>query len=201
MSRNEQFINSPPIRLAGRPTLTKSNIPLWTDDFASLFQVVRSDDAPQKDDVFTDAECTAAFTLFQQGDVAGAVARFRSALRTLPRSPILLSNLAFLLATCPDASLRDLPEAIRLAEKACQLTHYHTSAFVSTLAVIYSEAGQYDGAIAMAEKACALASDAGEQALIEKNQELLVLYRAHRPYHESTAPKPADTEKLVPAAP
>jgi hypothetical protein len=211
LSRNEEFINTPAIRLAGRPTLTKSDIPLWTDDFASLFQVVRSDAAPQKDDAFTDAECTAAFSLFQQGDFAGAIARFRSALKTLPRSPILLSNLAFLLATCPDASFRDLPEATQLAEKACQLTHYYTSAFVSTLAVIYSEAGRFDEAIAMAEKACALASESGEQALLQKNQELLLLYRAHRPYHDSASPKPAEpstaapasggAEKLVPAAP
>jgi tetratricopeptide (TPR) repeat protein len=123
----------------------------------------------------------------------------------------LLSNLAFLLATCPEASLRDVPEAIRLAEKACQLTHYYMSAFVSTLAVIYSEAGRFDEAIAMAEKAGALASEAGEQPLVQKNQELLMLYRAHRPYHELASPNPAEpaatnspsgnTEKLVPAAP
>jgi tetratricopeptide (TPR) repeat protein len=212
LSRNEAFINSSAIRLAGRPLLTDpTTIPLWTDDFASLFQILHFGPAAQKDEAFTDAECSAAFSLFQQGDFAGAIARFRSALKTLPRSPVLLSNLAFLLATCPDASLRDLPEATRLAEKACQLTHYYTSAFVSTLAVIYSEDGRYDEATAMAEKACALASEAGEQALLQKNQELLVLYRAHRPYHDSTLPKPAEPatnapaaeniEKLVPPAP
>ena len=212
LSRNQDFINSPAIHLAGRPLLTDpTTIPLWTDDFASLFQILHFVPTAQKDDAFTDAECTAAFTSFQQGDFAGAIARFRRALKTLPRSPILLGNLAFLLATCPDASLRDLPEATRLAEKACQLTHYYTPAFLSTLAVIYSEAGSYDEAIWMAEKACVLASASGEQALLQKNQELLVLYRAHRPYHESAGPKPAeptnaapapgDPEKLVPAAP
>ena len=212
LSRNEEFINTPAIRLAGRPLLTDpASIPLWTDDFASLFQILHFPPAAQKDPEFTDAECTAAFTMFQQGDFAGAIARFRSALKTLPRSPTLLSNLAFLLATCPDASLRDLPEATRLAERACQLTHYYTSAFLSTLAVVYSEDGRFDEAVWMAEKACALASASGEQALLQKNQELLVLYRAHRPYHESTGPKPAGAstaapasggiEKLVPAAP
>jgi tetratricopeptide (TPR) repeat protein len=212
LSRNQDFINTPAIRLAGRPWLTDpTTIPLWTDDFASLFQILQFIPVAQKDDAFTGAECTAAFTLFQQGDVAGAIARFRSALKTMPRSPILLGNLAFLLATCPDASLRDLPEATRLAEKACQLTHYYTSAFVSTLAVIYSEDGRFDEAIAMAEKACALASETGEQALVQKNQELLVLYRAHRPYHDSANPKPAEPatnppaagsiEKLVPGTP
>ena len=212
LSRNQDFINTPAIRLAGRPLLTDpSTIRLWTDDFASLFQILHFVPAAQKDDAFTDGECTAAFTLFQQGDVAGAIARFRSALKTLPRSPILLGNLAFLLATCPDASMRDLPEATRLAEKACRLTHYYSSAFLSTLAVVYSEDRRYDEAVWMAEKACALASAAGEQALLQKNQELLELYRARRPYHDLAAPNPAaptnaapaagDTEKLVPAAP
>jgi hypothetical protein len=110
-------------------------------------------------------------------------------LKTLPRSPILLGNLAFLLTTCPDASLRNLPEATRLAEEACQLTHYRTPAFLSTLGVVYSETGRFPEAILMAEKASALATETGEQALVQKNQELLKLYRAQRPYHESTGPQ------------
>jgi hypothetical protein len=45
-----------------------------------------------------------------------------------------------------------------------------------------------------AEKACALAEKSGEQNRLQKNQELLVLYRAHQPYHEAV-------EKVAPAAP
>jgi tetratricopeptide (TPR) repeat protein len=189
----EKIINSPAIQLASRPPLTNAvSIPLWTDDFASLFQIIRSDSTPQSDPAFTDTECQIAFALYQQGDFAGAIARFRHALKTLPHSPVLLSNLAFLLTACPDTSLRNVNEATRLAETACQLTHYHTPAFLSTLAVIYSESDRFPEAILMAEKACALASESGEQALLQKNQELLVLYRAHRPFHEFTSP--AQTE-------
>ena len=65
---------------------------------------------------------------------------------------------------------------------------------VGTLAAAYAEAGRYDDAIAAAEKACALATAAGEQELLEKNRKLLALYRAHLPYHEAA-------EKFVPAAP
>ena len=181
----EKIINSPTIQLASRPPLiTSVNIPLWTDDFASLFQILRSDAAPQVDPTFTDAQCQIAFDLYQRGDIAGAIAQFRSALKTLPRSPFLLSNLGFLLATCPNTSLRNLPEATLMAEKACQLTHFHTPAFLSTLGVIYSETGRFEEAILMAKKACALATDPADQALVEKNQELIKLYRTHRPYHE-----------------
>jgi tetratricopeptide (TPR) repeat protein len=185
----EAVINSPAIQLASRPPLTNNiSIPLWTDDFASLFQILRSDAVPQVDPAFTDAQCQLAFNLYQQGNIAGAMAQFRSALKTLPRSPFLLSNLAFLLATCPDATLRNLPEATRLAEEACRLTHYHTPAFLSTLGVVYSETGRFPEAIQMAEKASALATESGEKELVQKNQELLKLYRANRPFHDSTGP-------------
>jgi len=186
----EKILNSSAIQLASRPPLTNSvSIPLWTDDFASLFQIIRSDAAPQVDQAFTDAQCQIAFSLYQQGNIAGTLAQFRSALKTLPRSPFLLSNLAFLLATCSDASLRNLPEATRLAETACQLTHYHTPAFLSTLGVVYSETGRFPEAILMAEKASALATETGEQALVQKNEELLKLYRAHKAFHEAGGPQ------------
>jgi hypothetical protein len=56
---------------------------------------------------------------------------------------------------------------------------------VGTLAAAYAEAGRYDDAIVTAQKACALAEKSGEQDLLEKNQKLLELYRAHQPYHEA----------------
>jgi tetratricopeptide (TPR) repeat protein len=188
--RGEKIISSSAIRLASRPPLTNSvSIPLWTDDFASLFQILRSDAPPQVDPAFTDAQCQLAFNRYQQGDVAGAIAQFRSALKTLPRSPFLLSNLAFLLATTTDATQHNLPEATRLAETACELTHYQTPAFLSTLGVVYSEAGRFPEAILMAEKASALAKESGEPALVQKNEELLKLYRDHKAFHESTGPR------------
>jgi hypothetical protein len=48
--------------------------------------------------------------------------------------------------------------------------------------------------VAAAEKACALATAAGERDLLEKNRKLLALYRARQPYHAAAG-------KVVPAAP
>jgi hypothetical protein len=39
--------------------------------------------------------------------------------------------------------------------------------------------------MATAEKACAMASESGEQDLLKRNQELLVWYRVHQPYREA----------------
>jgi tetratricopeptide (TPR) repeat protein len=122
--------------------------------------------------------------LFKMGSVDEAIPHFQEALQIKPDSLEVLNNLAWLLATSPDAHIRDGVQAVTYAERACELTHYGLIPVVGTLAAAYAEAGRFDDAIATAQKACALATAAGEQALLAKNQKLLELYRAHQPYHE-----------------
>ncbi len=132
--------------------------------------------------------------LLQKGRVDEAMVHFQKALQIKPDSVDVLNNLAWLLATSPDARIRDGVQAVKYAERACELTHYGMTLLVGTLAAAYAEAGRFDDAIAAAQKACALASAAGEQELLETNRKLLALYRAHQPYHEAPG-------KFVPAAP
>ena len=132
--------------------------------------------------------------LLQKGRVDEAIAHYQKALQIKPDSADVLNNLAWLLATCPDAHVRDGVQAVQYAGRACELTHYGVTVLVGTLAAAYAEAGRYDDAVAAAQKACALATAAGERDLLEKNQKLLALYRAHQPYHEAAG-------KVVPAAP
>jgi tetratricopeptide (TPR) repeat protein len=121
----------------------------------------------------------------KQGKFQNAVGHYLEALRLKPDAPEVLNNLAWLLATCPDAPVRDGAQAVKYAERACKLTHYKQTIMVGTLAAAYAEAGRFDEAISMAEKACTLAAAAGEQGLLQKNQELLALYQKHQPYHEA----------------
>ncbi len=189
LSRGDKILNSPTVMVAARPVQPPAeNTPLWTDDFSSLFQILGSEPQPQIDPAFTDAQNRKASDSFRQKDFKGAIARLRFALKKLPRSPALLNNLAFLLAICPDASLRNTPEAVQLAEASCRLTHYHAAADVSALAAVYSEAGRFAEAVKMAQKATALAFVAEDQALLKQNQKLLELYRSARPYHELHPP-------------
>jgi peptidoglycan/LPS O-acetylase OafA/YrhL len=95
------------------------------------------------------------------------------------------NNLAWSLATNPDASHRNGSLAVKLAERACTLTHYKQTLMIGTLAAAYAEAGQFDNAISTAQKACQLASESGNQQLLQKNQELLALYVNHQPFHQS----------------
>ena len=132
--------------------------------------------------------------LLQKGQMDEAIAQYQQALQIKPDYTEVLNNLAWLLATCPDAHIRDGVQAVKYAGHACELTHYGMTTLVGTLAAACAEAGRYDEAIAAAQKACALATAAGEEELLGKNRELLVLYRAHQPYHEAAG-------TVVPAAP
>jgi tetratricopeptide (TPR) repeat protein len=99
-----------------------------------------------------------------------------------------LNNLAWALATSKEAGARDGTRAVQLAGRACTLTDFKQPIFIGTLAAAYAEAGKFDDAISMAQKACALASESGDQNLLKRNQELLALYRTHQPYRETTKP-------------
>jgi hypothetical protein len=113
-----------------------------------------------------------------------AIAHYQQALKQRPDFPDALNNLAWLLATAPEATFRNGPAAVELAEKACRLTDYRRTLFIGTLAAAYAEAGRMNDAIATAEKAIEVANRWGETALAQRNQELLALYRAGKPFHE-----------------
>ncbi|TAK94753.1 MAG: tetratricopeptide repeat protein [Verrucomicrobia bacterium] len=139
------------------------------------------------------AHARLASVLDRQGKTAEAIRHYRKTLRLAPDQPDALNNLAWHLAADADPLVRDGAEAVKLAERACELTGRRKAMLVGTLAAAYAEAGKFDDAIAAAQTACALAEAAGEAPLAQKNRELLELYRAHQPYHESA-------ERLVPVA-
>ena len=158
----------------------------------ALLQAGRPDEAIaqyqkalQINPAFTEVHGNLGNALLQQGKVEQAVAQFQQALQSTPDSVEILNNLAWILATSPDAHIRNGVQAVRYAERACELTHHGVTVVVGTLAAAYAEAGRFDDALAAAQKACALAAAAGEPGLLKRNQELLELYRSHQPYHEA----------------
>jgi tetratricopeptide (TPR) repeat protein len=122
--------------------------------------------------------------LTQSGRTKEAVAQYREALRLNPNLAGALNNLAWVLAASPDDELRNGAEAVRLAERACELTHHGEPLFIGTLAAAYAEAGRFPEAVTTEEKAEQLATAAGLTAVAAKDRELLELYRAGKPYHE-----------------
>ena len=92
-------------------------------------------------------------TLGELGRSREAVAQYREALKLNPNLIGALNNLAWELATSPDDKLRNGAEAVSLAERACELTHYREPEFVGTLAAAYAEAGDFPEAVTTAENA------------------------------------------------
>jgi len=122
--------------------------------------------------------------LYETGQFRDAAAKYRQALAAQPDRVEGLSNLAWMLAACPDPAVRNGPEAVRLAERACRLTEFKQAQVVSVLAAAYAEAGRFTDAVAASEKAVELATAAGDARFAAMNRRLLGLYRAGRPFHE-----------------
>jgi protein O-mannosyl-transferase len=131
-----------------------------------------------------DARIQLAGLLTQTGHFGDAVAEYRQALAAQPDLVAALSNLAWLLATCPDQTVRDGAQAVRLAERACRDTDFKQAQPVGVLAAAYAEAGRFSDAAATAQKAIDLANEAGDGQFAALNRRLLGLYRAGRAYHE-----------------
>jgi tetratricopeptide (TPR) repeat protein len=122
--------------------------------------------------------------LERQKKFGDSLAHYREALRLHPESPIILNRLAWSLATCPEANLRNGTEAIQLAERACKDTADKEPAYVGTLAAAYAEMGQFDKAVALAQKAFHAAVAAGQTNLSARQQEMLKRFTDRQPYHE-----------------
>jgi tetratricopeptide (TPR) repeat protein len=123
--------------------------------------------------------------LAARGRFDEAIKNYRKAIQINPNYCEALNNLALVLAACPKAEFRNGAEAVRLAERACELAHYGQPLFISTLAAAYAEAGRFPEAVTTAEKAEQLAASAGLTVVAAKNRQLLELYRAGKPYHGS----------------
>jgi tetratricopeptide (TPR) repeat protein len=118
------------------------------------------------------------------GRGAEAISQYRQALALVPDLVPALNNLAWTLASDPEATNRNGAEAVQLAERACALTDRDTPVLVGTLAAAYAEAGRFKEAIETAQQARDLAQAAGQPEVAEKNRQLLELYKSGQPYHE-----------------
>ena len=132
-----------------------------------------------------DALYNLAMSLDRQGKHAEAMASSREALRLEPNNIDTVDEVAWRLATSPDASIRNGRQAIDLAREAVRLSHGDDPRPLGTLAAAYAEIGQFSDAVETAQQAIDLAMRLGEKETAEELRAQIAVYRANRPYHES----------------
>jgi Flp pilus assembly protein TadD len=120
-----------------------------------------------------------ANALLRRGDAAGAIQHYETAIRLKPDHAEAKNNLAWVLATCPDASLRNGPRALELAREAVALSDPPDPAILGTLAAAYAETGQF------AEAQRTLAFGQTNAALSDALQVQLRSYQAGRPFRDA----------------
>src|SRR5262249_15337709 len=117
-----------------------------------------------------------------QGKFARAVADCEAALRLEPKNLAALNGLAWLLATCPDESVRDGERAVELARRACELSDWKDPGCLDTLAGGYAEAG--DLARAVEYERLALEFPEYTKRFGDACRRRLKLYEESRPFRE-----------------
>jgi tetratricopeptide (TPR) repeat protein len=134
-----------------------------------------------------DADChtTLAIALEGKGNPAEAIQHYQKALELAPISIPTLTNLAWLLATSQDASLRNGLKAVELAKQADRLVGGTNTLVLRTLAAAYAENGEFENAIRTARSAMQLARMHGEDSLTTDLDQQIALYQLGMPYRDT----------------
>jgi len=123
-----------------------------------------------------------ASACFDRGLISNALAICRGAMLAKPQDDWICNRLAWTLATCPDATVRNGEEAVDAATKACELTQWKNGGWIDTLAAAYAEAGDFQRAIEFEERA--LQTGTATEPERREMQKRLALYRKSQPYRD-----------------
>ena len=133
---------------------------------------------------FARAHCDLAAALLHRGQTAEAVAHYQTALAAQPATPSVLAIAAWALATCPEAAVRNGPQAVELAGEAQRLTGGTNLSVLGTLAAAFAEAGRFPEAAATAQRAVELATARANPGHAEALRAQLRLYQAGSPFRD-----------------
>ncbi len=148
------------------------------DDAATQYQQalqIKPDYAP--------AHVSLGIVLVQTGRAGEAIAHIHQALQVEPANPGFQNNLAWILATCPEASLRDGNKAVKLARQANTLTGGENPVILHTLAAALAEAGRFSEALETAQRALDLAGAQSNTGLAGQLQYEMKLYQTGSAFH------------------
>jgi tetratricopeptide (TPR) repeat protein len=135
---------------------------------------------------YADAHTGLGNALLQKGSLREALAHYEQALPLAPEDPHSRNNMAWVLATSSDASIRDGPKAIELAQMTVTLSGGREPLFLRTLAAAYAENGRFSEALAVAQQAITIARIQGKTGLANSLEKDLMLYREQVPLRKGS---------------
>ena len=127
-----------------------------------------------------------AVALVRLGRYRDARDSLSESLTILHEQPMLTLALARILATAPDASVRDGRRALELAQQLSQTVK--TTDVGETLAMAFAEVGDYSNAIGVQKDVMAVAAGAGQRETVALMEPNLRLYEQHQPCRTPWAP-------------
>jgi eukaryotic-like serine/threonine-protein kinase len=116
------------------------------------------------------------------GEWSRAITDYDAAIQAEPDVPLHHHSLAWVLATCPEPSLRDGQRAVDHARRAGDLTKLTDAHHLATLGAALAEVQDFDAAVRYTGTALELTpeSDANRAHLLA----LMKLFKAKKPYHQ-----------------
>ena len=114
------------------------------------------------------------------GRTREAIEQWQQALAFDPDNGNAANNLGWILATSPDATLRDGAKAVAYAKRATNVPGGDNPVVYRTLAAAYAENGQFADAISAAEHAKQLAQTTGNSELVGELDRCIELFRQQR---------------------
>jgi cytochrome c-type biogenesis protein CcmH/NrfG len=119
-----------------------------------------------------------------KGRTREATRYYERALQLAPESLVSLNGLAWILATCPDTSLRDGARAVQLSTKAVEVSRRQDPLALRSLSAAYAETGRFDKATATGREALQLALAQSNSDLAAKLELELDLYQINLPLRD-----------------
>ena len=123
-----------------------------------------------------------AIALAKKHETADAIAHYEKAIEAKPDFFQALTNLAWIFASSSDATIRNGPKAVELAEEANRLTGDTSPLVLRTLAAAYAANKSFDKALETSRRALQSAQEGRNSELAEAIRHEMSFYEAGLPY-------------------
>jgi len=126
-----------------------------------------------------------AIALLEKHETGKAIEQYEKAIEVQPDFVEALTNLSWIFANYPDATIRNAPKAVELAEKANQLTGGADPLVLRTLAAAYASNRSFDKALETSRRALQFAQEQHNIEAAEAIRREMSLYEVGRQPYET----------------